>query len=139
MNIPPIWSTPAGSSRKCRRRLCMTEKILLSLDGVSETLLIPLYVRARESERPDAMIRDDRAVAMVSQIECDFSKFKMQQHDEVGVIMRMNKFDNHVRNFLKQNPDAVVVHIGCGLDTRFERVDNGRVDWFDLDMPEVMA
>jgi O-methyltransferase involved in polyketide biosynthesis len=117
----------------------MPGKILQSLEGVSETLLIPLYVRARESQRPDAMIKDDRAVAMVNQIECDFSKFKMAKHDEVAVIMRMNKFDSQVRTFLKENPDGVVVHIGCGLDTRFERVDNGRVDWFDLDIPEVMA
>jgi O-methyltransferase involved in polyketide biosynthesis len=117
----------------------MPGKILQSLEGVSETLLIPLYVRARESQRPDAMIKDDRAVAMVNQIECDFSKFKMAKHDEVAVIMRMNKFDSQVRNFLMQKPDGIVVHIGCGLDTRFERVDNGRVDWFDLDIPEVMA
>jgi O-methyltransferase involved in polyketide biosynthesis len=43
-----------------------------------------------------------------------------------------------VSDFLARNPDAVVVHIGCGLDTRFERVDNGRVEWFDLDVPDVM-
>ncbi len=34
--------------------------------------------------------------------------------------------------------EAVVVHIGCGLDSRFERVDNGRVEWYDLDLPEVI-
>jgi O-methyltransferase involved in polyketide biosynthesis len=117
----------------------MPEKILQSLEGVSKTLLIPLYVKARESQRPNAMIKDDRAVLLVNQIECDFSQFRMQEHDEVGVIMRMNKFDSHVRNFLSHNPDAVVVHIGCGLDTRFERVDNDRVEWFDLDIPDVIA
>jgi len=31
-----------------------------------------------------------------------------------------------------------VVHIGCGLDSRFERVDNGRVEWYDLDLPDVI-
>jgi O-methyltransferase involved in polyketide biosynthesis len=117
----------------------MPEKVLQSLDGVSETLLMTLYVRARESQRPDAMIKDDRAVTMVNQIACDFSRLRMQRHDEVAVIMRMNKFDSYVRDFLKRNPDAVVVHIGCGLDTRFERVDNGSVEWYDLDMPDVMA
>lgn len=117
----------------------MSEKIPQSLEGVSETLLITIYVRARESQRPNAMINDNRAVAMVKQIDYDFSRIRMQRHDEVGLIMRMNNFDNHVRDFLKRNPDAVVVHIGCGLDTRFERVDNGRVEWFDLDLPEVMA
>ena len=117
----------------------MPVKISQSLEGVSETLLITLYVRARESQRPDAMIKDEKAVAMVNQIDRDFSRLRMRRHDEVAVIMRMNKFDSHVRNFLERSPDAVVVHIGCGLDTRFERVDNGRVEWFDLDIPDVMA
>ena len=116
----------------------MPEKILQNLNGVSETLLMTLYARARESQRPDAMLKDDKAVAMVNQIECDFSRLKMQRHDEIAVIMRMRKFDNHVRDFLTRNPNAVVVHIGCGLDTRFERVDNGRVQWFDLDLPDVI-
>ena len=116
----------------------MSEKISHSLAGVPETLLITLYARARESQRPDAMIKDELAVAMVDQIECDFSRLRMQGHDEVAVILRMNKFDSHVRDFLARSPDAVVVHIGCGLDTRFERVDNGRVEWFDLDLPQVI-
>ena len=117
----------------------MPAKVSQSLEGVSETLLMTLYLRARESQRPNAMIKDDRAVEMVKQIDCDFSRFRMQRHDEVAIIVRMNKFDNHVRSFLARSPDAVVVHIGCGLDTRFERVDNGDVEWFDLDMPDVIA
>jgi O-methyltransferase involved in polyketide biosynthesis len=40
--------------------------------------------------------------------------------------------------FLARHPQAVVVHIGCGLDSRFERVDNGQVDWYDLDLPAVI-
>jgi O-methyltransferase involved in polyketide biosynthesis len=117
----------------------MSETIEQNLGGVSETLLITLYVRARESQRPDGMIKDDLAVAMVNQIDCDFSRLRMQRHDEVAVIMRMNIFDSHVRDFLQRNPNAVVVHIGCGLDTRFERVDNGQVEWFDLDVPDVIT
>jgi O-methyltransferase involved in polyketide biosynthesis len=116
----------------------MPEKIHQSLDGVSQTLLMTLYVRARESQRPDAMIKDDQAADMVNKLDCDFSRLRMQRHDEVAVIMRMRKFDSHVRDFLVRNPDGVVVHIGCGLDTRFERVDNGRVEWFDLDMQDVI-
>jgi O-methyltransferase involved in polyketide biosynthesis len=116
----------------------MSEKILQSLDGVSETLLMTLYVRARESQRPDAMIKDDKAVEMVNRIACDFPHLRMHRHDEIAVIMRMRKFDNHVRDFLMRKPNAVVVHVGCGLDTRFERVDDGRVEWFDLDMPNVI-
>ena len=117
----------------------MPDKVRQSLEGVSETLLMTLYVRARESQRLNPLIKDEKAVEMVNQIDADFSRLRMQRHDEVAVIMRMNKFDSHVRNFLDRHPDAVVVHVGCGLDTRFERVDNGVVEWFDLDMPDVVA
>jgi O-methyltransferase involved in polyketide biosynthesis len=117
----------------------MAEKIRISLEGVSETLLMTLNVRARETQRPDAIIRDEKAVQMVNEIEADFSQFHLHRHDEVAIILRMNKFDSYVRNFLERNPESAVVHIGCGLDTRFERVDNERVEWFDLDIPDVMA
>jgi O-methyltransferase involved in polyketide biosynthesis len=115
----------------------MADKIHPKLNGVPETLLMPLYMRALESQRPDGWIKDDKAVAMVSRIDYDFARLKMQGHDEVAVMLRMCEFDRMAREFLARNPAAGVVHIGCGLDTRFERVDNGQVEWFDLDLPEV--
>jgi O-methyltransferase involved in polyketide biosynthesis len=116
----------------------MTEKNLVNLNDVSETLLIPLYVRAMETQRPDAILKDEKAVAMVKQINYDFSRIKLQGHDELGVILRVREFDRFARDFLDGHPQSVVVHIGCGLDTRFERVDNGRVEWYDLDLPDVI-
>jgi O-methyltransferase involved in polyketide biosynthesis len=116
----------------------MPEKILHSLEGVPQTLLMTLLVRARETQRPNPVFKDEKAVEMVSRIDADFSKLKMQRHDEIAVIIRMQRFDRHVRDFLTRNPDGVVVHIGCGLDTRYERIGNDRVEWFDLDVPEVM-
>ena len=56
----------------------MPEKISQSLEGVSETLLMTLYVRARESQRPKAMIKDDMPVAMVNQIDYDFSRLRIR-------------------------------------------------------------
>jgi O-methyltransferase involved in polyketide biosynthesis len=116
----------------------MSTKSIPDLDGVSETLLIPLYTRAIESGRPDALIKDEKAVAMVAQFNYDFSRIALHGDDAVEIIMRVREFDRHAREFQAHNPDAVVVHIGCGLDTRFERVDNGRVEWHDLDLPPVI-
>jgi O-methyltransferase involved in polyketide biosynthesis len=110
----------------------------IDLRGVSQTLLIPLYIRFKEAQRPDALLKDEKAVAMVGQINYDFSRIKLQGHDEMGVILRLREFDRFARIFLASNPDPVVVHIGCGLDTRFERVDNGHVEWYDLDLPDVI-
>jgi methyltransferase (TIGR00027 family) len=111
------------------------------LSGVAKTLLMPLYIRAIESQRPDALLRDDKAVALVAERAADFAwieKIKMDDGDRVAIILRNRQFDRHARDFLARSPDAVVVHIGCGFDQRFERVDDGRVQWYDLDLPEVI-
>ena len=112
---------------------------LQRLSDVAETLLFPLYVRAIESQRPDAIFKDDRAVALVQRIDYDFSQLKFfDETDQASAALRTREFDRHTRDFLNRHPEAVVVHIGCGLDTRFERVDNGKVEWYDLDLPEAV-
>lgn len=119
----------------------MSEIANQDLSGVAETLLLPLYIRAKESQRPDAMIKDDRAVALIEKLNPDTSwiaKMKIDENDKVGLVLRNREFDRYARDFLDRYPEAVVVHIGCGLDSRFERVDNGRVEWYDLDLPEVI-
>lgn len=101
---------------------------------VSETLFVTLHLRALESRRPDAILRDPKAVELVDRIDFNFKKFHFHNHDLVAAILRMRQFDRIARAFLQQHPQATVVHIGCGLDTRFDRVDNGSVTWVDLDL-----
>jgi O-methyltransferase involved in polyketide biosynthesis len=112
-----------------------------NLSGVAETLLLPLYIRAMESQRPDALIRDDKAVALIQQMGHDSSwitQMRVDEEDKVGLVLRNREFDRYARDFLSRCPGAVVVHIGCGFDSRFERVDNGLVDWYDLDLAQVI-
>jgi len=111
------------------------------LSGVAETLLIPLYNRAMESQRPDAIMKDEKAVALVKRMSYDFNqitKIRMLEANKVARIMLTREIDRYARDFLNRHPKSVVVHIGCGLDSRFERVDNGLVEWYDLDLPEVI-
>ncbi len=116
----------------------MSENAVQDLSAVAETLLIPLYMRATESQRSDALIKDEKAVALVQRLNYDFSRFKFEDHDQVGIMLRTREFDRHAQDFLARQPQAVVVHIGCGLDQRFGRVDNGQVEWYDLDLPPVI-
>jgi O-methyltransferase involved in polyketide biosynthesis len=109
-----------------------------NLTGVAETLLLPLYIRARESQRPDAIVKDQTVVDLISRLDYDFSSFKFDKEDEVAIILRVRQFDRYARDFLTRHPNAVVAHLGCGLDSRFERVDNGLLEWYDLDLPEVI-
>ena len=109
------------------------------LDNVSETLIIPLYFRAKESVRADAMLVDNAAVDLVNRIEYDYSRIHLGAHDQVLIIMRVREFDRMARKFLQEHPGAVVVHVGCGLDTRYQRQEDMHVEWYDLDLPEVIA
>jgi len=111
---------------------------LKSSNAVAETLLIALHARVLEAQRPAPLVRDDQAPAVAAQIDYDFSRFALRDHDQTTTIMRLREFDRRAIAFLARNPQAVVVHIGCGLDTRFDRIDNGRVTWYDLDLPEVI-
>lgn len=125
----------------------MPETKSFTLSGVAETLLIPLYMRAMESQRPDALIQDQKAVELIHQMQregalrVDFDRIRQIPMNELLKVMRLiftREFDRYTRDFLSRHPEAVMVHIGCGLDSRYERVDNGRVEWFDLDLPEVI-
>ena len=106
--------------------------------GVPETLLIPLYCRAMETQRPDGIIKDGKAVEMVQSIDYDFSRFDKARGSQVGVAIRTEILNEGVRAFTGKHPDATVVNLGAGLCTRFTRVDNGRVTWYELDLPEVI-
>lgn len=112
------------------------------LGGVAETLLIPLWCKAQESKRADALLRDPLASRIIERLDYDFSGIAQgtnKRYLQPSVALRAREFDRLVRAFLATHQGAVVVDLGCGLDTRFWRVDDGRVRWYDLDLPDVIS
>jgi O-methyltransferase involved in polyketide biosynthesis len=119
----------------------MSETTNQDLSAASETSLMAVYIRAMESQRPDALIKDKKAVALVAQMSDEFARFEQIPMGDAIKVMRnlaSREYDRQAQDFLARHPDAVVIHIGCGLDSRFDRVDNGQVEWYDLDLPEVI-
>lgn len=108
---------------------------------VAETLLIPLYMRAKESRRGDrAILHDSFAERIVDSVEYDFSGFDGAPLSEVGCVVRGWYFDNAVRRFIASRRKPVVVNVGCGLDTRFQRVGgDGKAMFYEVDLPEVIG
>ena len=76
---------------------------------------------------------------MVRRIDYDFSKFEKTWMSQLGVAIRSMLLDRAVGDFVRHNPDAVVVNIGAGLDTRCERFKDNVSCWYDLDLPESIA
>jgi O-methyltransferase involved in polyketide biosynthesis len=108
------------------------------LGRAQETLLIPLYGRAMETKKKRPLLRDPKAIDIVESIDYDFRKFD-RGLTLIGAVLRTAMYDEWVRQFVEQHPSGTVVEIGAGLNTRFERLDNGRIHWVDMDLPDAAA
>lgn len=111
----------------------------IDLQGVPETMLQTLYARATHSKRPDHKFYDAKAIEIVEQLDYDFSKAEKDMAMSAGVIARTILLDKMVSQYVKENPRGTVINIACGLDTRFYRVDNGSIRWYNLDLLETIA
>ncbi len=110
----------------------------LKLGDVQTTALIPLAVKASETKRENARVKDEKAVEIIDALGIDTAQYdKFMSHE--GVIARTIMLDRQLKEMIKGSPDAVIVNVGAGFDNRFSRVDNGRIMWFDLDLPDAIA
>ncbi|MEM7158576.1 MAG: class I SAM-dependent methyltransferase [Myxococcota bacterium] len=114
-------------------------KQTVDLGAVQETLLIPLVSRAEETKKTHGLVHDPRAVEIVESLDYDFDKWRKSPMILAGACVRTRMFDRITERFLAEHPTGTIVEIGCGLNTRFERLDNGKATWFDLDLPDSIA
>jgi O-methyltransferase involved in polyketide biosynthesis len=123
-----------------RKDAQMTGKTAVTLQDVQATLLLPLWGRAQETMKTNPRLRDETAVRIIGQVNYDFSLIAGSVHDitQLEWILRSIYVDRTIRAFLTKHPRATIVNIGAGLDTTFERVDNGTLTWYDLDLPDVI-
>jgi O-methyltransferase involved in polyketide biosynthesis len=119
----------------------MATETELSLGSVQKTLLLPLWGRAVETDRPQPLLVDRPAADLVGRLHYDFATISESIPTVVrlGWVARALHVDRAVKAYLSDRPQATVVNLGCGLDTTFQRVDNGTMRWIDLDLPDVIA
>ncbi|MBV1857608.1 MAG: class I SAM-dependent methyltransferase [Nannocystaceae bacterium] len=117
---------------------------LQSLGAIPKTLLITVWGRAMASEKPLTLINDPFAVKMKESEPHLFepletlSKYS-KRFMAIGLGVRTQCFDEAVGEFLAKHPDGLVLNIGCGLDARAHRLDNGEATWVDVDLPDSIA
>ena len=121
----------------------------IELGDVATTGLFTLYCHAIESKSKNPMLKDPKAVEIVGELNKVLSKSdkkldkimvkeKIKKMMVATIAIRAKRFDQYVTDFLNENPNGVVVNMGCGLDSRFSRIDNGKVVFYDLDLPEMI-
>ena len=127
----------SGSDQRRKGYRGLADKVKVQLGTVQQTLFIPLAARARETRKKRPVLRDPKAVEIVESVDFDTAKYG-RDWGGASTVLRTAIFDWWVGAFLAEHPAGTVVEIGTGLNTRFDRVDNGQVHWIDLDLPDTI-
>jgi O-methyltransferase involved in polyketide biosynthesis len=109
------------------------------LDGVPETLLIPLWARAQEQTHAHPIIIDPWSAGIVSSLDYDFDRFRSKHVEVENFCVRASVMDRLISDILAASPGRNVVEFGPGLDTRFYRVGQHVDRWTEVDLPEVIS
>lgn len=110
----------------------------LQLGDIQTTAIIPLAIKANETMGKNPRIKDPKAVEIIKQLNIDTAQYdKFLSHE--GVVARTIMLDRQLKEIIRKAPDTVIVNIGAGFDDRFSRMDNGKIEWFDLDLPDAIA
>jgi O-methyltransferase involved in polyketide biosynthesis len=116
----------------------VTEKLHVDLSGAPQTMLATFYAKALDAGLEKPILGDRYAREIVDRIDYDWTKTSITAANSPAVTTRSAHFDNWARQFIAAHPEAVVLHLGCGLDARFFRLDPGPgIEWYDVDYPDV--
>jgi O-methyltransferase involved in polyketide biosynthesis len=106
------------------------------LGGVPETMLWALHNRVCEAKRHDTVLSDPDSIRIYEAIDYDFARHFGNPDGSLAV--RAAEIDLALRKWLERYPDGFVVSLGEGLETQVRRVDNGRVRWLSVDLPDAI-
>ncbi len=110
----------------------------ITLTQEKETLLIPLYGKAMDYQAKNSLLGDKKAAEIVSRIDYDFSRLNIQNKTNLMMCMRAGMLDDITKEYLGTQKNSLVLHLGCGLDSRCIRAGQKAAAWYDVDFPEVI-
>ena len=107
------------------------------MNEVNKTLYIPLYGKALISRR-GIILRDKKAEEIWEKEQFPLKGKSKSKWLALYMAMRSAVFDRWLQMKMEQFPNAVILHLGCGMDSRILRVGKGDHLWFDIDFPDVI-
>ena len=106
----------------------------MKLEGVEKTMLLTLFAKAQHSQEKNHKFYDRKAIEVISKIEYDFTIANKDKKMKMGVIGRTIVLDDMVSDYIKKHPHCTIINIASGMDTRFNRLDNGHIKWYNIDL-----
>ncbi len=110
----------------------------LKFGDIQETALIPLAIKASETSRENPRLTDQKAKEIIDTLGVDVSKYDPFLSHE-GVVARTIMFREKLKELIQKYPYATGINLGCGFDDKFVQIDNGKITWFDVDLPDQIA
>lgn len=107
------------------------------MNEINKTLFIPLYGKAQVS-RKNIILKDQKAQEIWGSESFPIKGKAKSKWLAYYMAMRARVFDDWTDEMLRKNREALVLHIGCGLDSRCLRVREKYVHWIDADFPDVI-
>lgn len=109
------------------------------LDTIEDTLFVPMLGRIYASENFPKILNDKKALELKDKLPKNIKGQDTQtQYTLMASAVRSTNMDRYVQEFIENNPDGVIVQLGCGLETTFYRNDNGKNQWYEVDLPNVI-
>src|ERR1700730_12678890 len=102
------------------------KKIHIDLSGPPQTMLDMLYAKALHADAARPVLGDVYAKQLVGQLDYDWDKSpiaRQRRRQVTSITVRGAQFDMWAKQFLSVHDRAVVLHLGCGLDSRVFRLD----------------
>jgi O-methyltransferase involved in polyketide biosynthesis len=110
------------------------------LTPIEKTLLITLTGRALDARAANPILGDRLAAEAFDRLGPDADVVKLPGYGTLSMAVRSKMLDRLVAGFVAAHPNAVVVELGCGLETRMHRLaPPATVDWYDVDFDNVIA
>lgn len=106
---------------------------------VEDTLFVPMLGRLYASHNFPHILNDRKALELEEKLPENLKgKDTQTQYTLMASAVRSTNMDRYIKDFMKREPQGVIVNLGCGLETTYYRNDNGRTVWYEVDLPAVI-
>ncbi len=110
----------------------------INLRSVEENNLISVAIRSEFSKEKEDVFQDEKAIEIMDRLNRDFRKAKKNKKKVRDEMTKVVLLDEMLSEFIKKHPNVNVVNIGCGLDTRYYRVDSEELKWYNIDFEDII-
>ena len=112
---------------------------LSKLDGVADTLYLPLAARIYVSKRFPDYFHDEKALSLEKDMPYDEIVSKSSEYFEMAGACRFHYTDQMIREFIAEYRKCNVINLGCGLETAYYRIHPEKdVTFYEMDLPDVI-